>query len=84
MAWYGLLHGLCALAPSFELLLVLRVLAVVTPAIFTPQAAACVGLLAKPEKRTKAITFIFLGWSISSEQSQAGATAIFIVIFVPR
>ncbi len=66
MAWYALFHALCAFAPSFASLLILRVLCVITPAIFTPQAAACVGLLAKPEERTKAITFIFLGWSISS------------------
>jgi len=66
MAWYALFHALCAIAPSYTLLMILRVLAVVTPAVFTPQAAACVGLLAKPEERTKAITFICLGWSISS------------------
>ncbi len=66
MAWYALFHGLCAIAPSFTSLMILRVLSVITPAIFTPQAAACVGLLAKPEERAKAITFIFLGWSISS------------------
>ncbi|MEY4294926.1 MAG: hypothetical protein RLY82_614 [Pseudomonadota bacterium] len=66
MSWYALFHALCAIAPSFTTLMILRVLSVITPAIFTPQAAACVGLLAKPEERTKAITFIFLGWSISS------------------
>jgi len=66
MGWYALFHALCALAPSFTTLMILRILAVITPAVFTPQAAACVGLLAKPEARTKAITFIFLGWSISS------------------
>jgi predicted MFS family arabinose efflux permease len=66
MGWYALFHALCAIAPSFTLLMILRVLAVITPAIFTPQAAACVGLMAKPDERTKAITFIFLGWSISS------------------
>ncbi len=66
MAWYALFHALCAIAPSFTSLMILRVLSVITPAIFTPQAAACVGLLSKPEDRTKAITFIFLGWSISS------------------
>jgi len=66
MAWYALFHGLCAIAPSFTFLMIARVLAVATPAIFTPQAAACVGLLAQPAERTKAVTFIFLGWSISS------------------
>src|SRR3954451_1857971 len=66
MAWYALLHLACALAPDFEVLLVLRVLALVSPAIFTPQAAACVGLLVPPEQRGRAITFIFVGWSVAS------------------
>ena len=38
----------------------------ISPAIFTPQAAACVGLLVPPEQRGRAITFIFLGWSMAS------------------
>jgi predicted MFS family arabinose efflux permease len=66
MVWYGLLHLACAWAPSFAALLPLRVLAVIAPAIFTPQAAACVGLLVPPEQRGRAITFIFLGWSVAS------------------
>jgi predicted MFS family arabinose efflux permease len=66
MVWYALLHLACAWAPSFGWLMVLRVLAVVAPAIFTPQAAACVGLLVPPEQRGRAITFIFLGWSVAS------------------
>lgn len=66
MAWFALLHLACALAPNFGMLLVLRVLALVSPAIFTPQAAACVGLLVPPEQRGRAITFIFLGWSVAS------------------
>lgn len=66
MAWYALLHLACALAPNFAALLPLRVLALFAPAIFTPQAAACVGLLVPPERRGRAITFIFLGWSVAS------------------
>ena len=66
MAWYALLHAACALAPDFTWLLVLRVLALVPPAIFTPQAAASVGVLVPPEQRGRAITFIFLGWSLAS------------------
>ena len=66
MLWFGLLHLACAWAPSFGWLLVMRVLAVVSPAIFTPQAAASVGLLVPPEQRGRAITFIFLGWSVAS------------------
>ena len=66
MLWYALLHLASALAPGFAALLPLRVLALVAPAIFTPQAAACVGLLVPPEQRGRAITFIFLGWSVAS------------------
>ena len=66
MLWYAVFLGLCALMPSFGSLLVVRVLASVTPAIFTPQAAACVGLLVAPAQRGRAITFIFMGWSVAS------------------
>ena len=66
MAWYGLLLGLSALMPNLASLMVVRVLTVISPAIFTPQAAACVGLLVPPEQRGRAITFVFLGWSVAS------------------
>lgn len=66
MLWFGLAHFACAAAPDFAWLLPLRVLALVPPAIFTPQAAACLGLLVPPEQRGRAITFIFLGWSLAS------------------
>jgi predicted MFS family arabinose efflux permease len=66
MLWYAALHLACALMPSFGTLLPVRVLAVLSPAIFTPQAAACVGLLVPPEQRGRAITFVFLGWSVAS------------------
>ncbi len=66
MLWFGLLHLACAAAPGFSALLALRVLAVIAPAIFTPQAAACISLLVPPEQRGRAITFIFLGWSVAS------------------
>ncbi|MBA4263901.1 MAG: MFS transporter [Comamonadaceae bacterium] len=66
LLWYALLTGICALAPNYGALLPLRVLAVISPAIFTPQAAACVGLLVPPAQRGRAITFVFLGWSVAS------------------
>ncbi len=66
LLWYALFMGISTLAPSYGWLLVLRVLAVVPPAIFTPQAAACVGLLVPDAQRGKAITFVFLGWSVAS------------------
>jgi predicted MFS family arabinose efflux permease len=66
LIWYGLLHAACALAPNYAALLPLRVLAVISPAVFTPQAAACIGLLVPPEQRGRGITFVFLGWSVAS------------------
>ena len=66
LVWYALLTAICALAPSYATLLPLRVLAVIAPAVFTPQAAASVGLLVSPAQRGRAITFVFLGWSVAS------------------
>lgn len=66
LVWYGVLLGACALAPHYTALLPLRVLAVISPAVFTPQAAASVGLLVPTSQRGRAITFIFLGWSVAS------------------
>jgi predicted MFS family arabinose efflux permease len=66
MLWYGLMHAACALAPGYSSLMVLRVLALVSAAIFTPQAAAVAGMLVAPERRGRAITTVFLGWSVAS------------------
>ena len=66
LLWFGLLHAACALTDTLAALLPLRVLSLVAPAIFTPQAAASVGLLVPLEQRGRAITFIFLGWSVAS------------------
>ena len=66
LLWYGLWLGACSLAPDFGSLLPLRVLAMLAPAVFTPQAAASVGLMVPPQQRGRAITFVFLGWSVAS------------------
>jgi predicted MFS family arabinose efflux permease len=66
MLWYGGMHAVCLVMPDYEHILWFRVIAMLAPAIFTPQAAACIGQLAEPQARGRAITFIFLGWSISS------------------
>lgn len=66
MLWYGLMHLVCAAMPSFETLLAARVLTVLSPAVFTPQAAACVGALVPPHQRGRAISLVFLGWSVAS------------------
>lgn len=66
LVWYAVFLALSAWMPSFGSLLIVRVLTVISPAIFTPQAAASVGLLVPPEQRGRAITFVFLGWSVAS------------------
>lgn len=66
MLWYAGLHAICAFMPTFGGLLPVRALAMVAPAIFTPQAAACAGLLVPPAIRGRAITFVFLGWPVAS------------------
>ena len=66
LVWYGVGHLLSALMPSYALLAVARAATVLGAAVFTPQAAAAVGFMAPPAQRGRAITFIFLGWSIAS------------------
>lgn len=59
-------HVGAALTGDFGILLAFRALTVVGAAIFTPQAAATVGLLVPAERRGGAIAFIFIGWSLAS------------------
>ena len=66
LVWFGLGHALCALAPHLPGLAAVRVLTVLGAAVFTPQAAAAVGHMSAPATRGRAITTIFLGWSLSS------------------
>ena len=63
---YALGHMAAALVSGFMLQLVIRALTVVAAAIFTPQAAATVGLLMPPQKRAGTIAFIFIGWSAAA------------------
>ena len=66
LLWYAAGHALAALMPTFAALLPVRALSVLGAAVFTPQAAAAINLLAPPGERGRAITFIFLGWSLAS------------------
>ena len=66
LLWYGVGHGLALLAPDYATLLPVRVVSVLGAAVFTPQAAAAVSFMAPPQQRGRAITFIFLGWSLSA------------------
>jgi len=63
---YALGHIVAAVAPSFPLQLIIRALTVIGAAIFTPQAAATVGLIMPPHRRAATISFIFIGWSAAA------------------
>ena len=66
LVWYALGHAACAAMPNYATLLPVRAASMLAAAVFTPQAAAAIGWLAPPEQRGRAITFIFLGWSVAS------------------
>ncbi len=66
LLWFAIGHLLCVLAPSFALLLPLRAAAVLAAAVFTPQAAAAIGHMTPAHQRGRAITTVFLGWSVAS------------------
>ncbi len=66
LLWYAAGHALCALMPSYATLWPVRALTMLGAAVFTPQAAAAMNVMAPAAERGRAMTFIFLGWSISS------------------
>lgn len=66
LVWYALGHGLSAAMPDWGALWPVRATCMLAAAVFTPQAAAAIGHMARPQERGRAITFIFLGWSIAS------------------
>lgn len=63
---YAVGHALCAFAPNLTALIALRTVTMLGAAIFTPQAAATLGIVIAPERRAAAITAVFLGWSVAS------------------
>ena len=66
LALYAVGHALCAFAPNLTLLIIVRSVTMMGAAVFTPQAAATLGLVIAPERRAAAITAVFLGWSVAS------------------
>lgn len=66
LLWFGLGHLLCALAPGFAALVVLRTVSILGAAVFTPQAGAAIGVMTAPSERSGAISFVFLGWALAS------------------
>ncbi|AXK83936.1 MFS transporter [Pseudolabrys taiwanensis] len=56
---------LSAFAPNYATILIVRVAMLTIAAIFTPQAAAAIGLIVPEKERSSAISFVFLGWSLA-------------------
>ena len=66
LALYAVGHAVCAFAPNLTVLIGMRSVTLLGAAVFTPQAAATLGLVIAPERRAAAITAVFLGWSVAS------------------
>jgi predicted MFS family arabinose efflux permease len=66
LLWYAAGHALSALMPSYAALWPVRAVTMLAAAVFTPQAAAAIGHMTPANERGRAITFIFLGWSLAS------------------
>ncbi|MBL8320382.1 MAG: MFS transporter [Burkholderiaceae bacterium] len=66
LVWFGLGHLASALMPNFVSLVLLRTLALLGAAVFTPQAGAAIGVMTPAASRSGAIAFVFLGWSFAS------------------
>ncbi|MFY9511654.1 MAG: MFS transporter, partial [Rubrivivax sp.] len=66
LAWYAIGHALSALMPNYAALLPVRAATVLGAAVFTPQAAAAIAFMAPAAERGRAITYIFIGWSLAS------------------
>lgn len=59
-------NGLAAFSDTYGQLLVTRLLAAVTSAIFTPQAAAVLSVMVPIERRGQAITIVMSGWGLAA------------------
>jgi MFS transporter, DHA1 family, inner membrane transport protein len=66
LALFAVGHIGATTTSDFNLLLFWRALTIVGAAIFTPQAAATVGLIVPASARSGGIAFIFIGWSLAS------------------
>lgn len=62
----ALANGLAALSETYGQLLITRLLAAVTSAIFTPQAAAVLSVMIPVDRRAQAITVVMSGWGLAA------------------
>ncbi len=53
------------LAPSYAVLMTIRLLMLAVAALFTPQAAGTAAMMVPPERRGSTMSYVFLGWSLA-------------------
>jgi DHA1 family inner membrane transport protein len=74
-----------ALAPSYAVLLAIRLVMCIAAAPYTPQAAGVVGMLVPPEKRGSSVAYVFLGWTLAAAVGCVGVmSCISLVLLVWR
>lgn len=59
-------HLAAALVSSFAPMLLVRIVTSIGAAVFTAQAASSAALIAPPQERGRALSFVFLGWSLAA------------------
>lgn len=58
-------HVAAACASSYAMVLALRIVTLAFVSLYTPQAASTVSLIVPDRMRARAISFVFLGWSMA-------------------
>jgi len=66
MACCSIANVMCALSQSYPQLMWARVLAAVTSAVFTPQAAATMSMLVPEKERSTTLATLMVGWAVGS------------------
>jgi predicted MFS family arabinose efflux permease len=66
MIWYGTCQLSCVFVSTFAAMVALRVLAVFASATMWTQAAVCAGQFLPTGQRGRAMTFVYLGWTLAS------------------
>ena len=65
LAVLALGNAVSAFAPSYTILLLVRLVMLAVGALYTPQAAGAAALIVPAEKRGGTIAYVFLGWSLA-------------------
>jgi predicted MFS family arabinose efflux permease len=63
---YAIGHAASALASDYGSLMTIRLLMISAAAVFTPQAASCIAMIAPEKDRAGAVALVFMGWTVAS------------------